>query len=179
MINVSGNLLIISTCSSLCFYRLTGFQVPPPVTSTGNVFSLRLTSDFAVSAHGFKLNYEGQKASACICLWKLVCDHVPDHGLCLNADLYSSKKWTGYWTTTVTTIKCQVKFQSSHRTVAMSHVREKGIQKTKTHVDWPLVFECRVNQAGALCVVYYRQPWFIFERHLYLEKAKMPHKEPF
>nr|XP_054601138.1 CUB and sushi domain-containing protein 1a [Nothobranchius furzeri] len=40
--------------------RLTGFQAPPPVTSTGNVFSLRLTSDFAVSAHGFKLNYEGQ-----------------------------------------------------------------------------------------------------------------------
>ncbi|CAL8373174.1 unnamed protein product [Boreogadus saida] len=38
--------------------RLTGFQVPSPVTSTGNVFSLRLTSDFAVSAHGFKLNYE-------------------------------------------------------------------------------------------------------------------------
>ncbi|KAF3833955.1 hypothetical protein F7725_025159 [Dissostichus mawsoni] len=38
--------------------RITGFQVPPPVTSTGNVFSLRLTSDFAVSAHGFKLNYE-------------------------------------------------------------------------------------------------------------------------
>ena len=41
-------------------FRLTGFQVPSPVTSTGNVFSLRLTSDFAVSAHGFKLNYEGK-----------------------------------------------------------------------------------------------------------------------
>lgn len=44
-------------------FRLTGFQAPPPVTSTGNVFSLRLTSDFAVSAHGFKLNYEGQNVS--------------------------------------------------------------------------------------------------------------------
>uniref|UniRef100_A0A672HNV3 CUB domain-containing protein n=1 Tax=Salarias fasciatus TaxID=181472 RepID=A0A672HNV3_SALFA len=46
--------------------RLTGFQVPAPVTSTGNVFSLRLTSDFAVSAHGFKLNYEGQETSVLI-----------------------------------------------------------------------------------------------------------------
>uniref|UniRef100_A0AAX7TAX1 CUB and Sushi multiple domains 3a n=1 Tax=Astatotilapia calliptera TaxID=8154 RepID=A0AAX7TAX1_ASTCA len=45
--------------------RLTGFQVPPPVTSTGNVFSLRLTSDFAVSAHGFKLNYEELHSSSC------------------------------------------------------------------------------------------------------------------
>lgn len=49
--------------------RLTGFQIPPPVTSTANVFSLRLTSDFAVSAHGFKLNYEGQRR-VCVC----VCD---------------------------------------------------------------------------------------------------------
>ncbi|KAM8884121.1 CUB and sushi domain-containing protein 3-like isoform 1-T1 [Synchiropus picturatus] len=45
--------------------RLTGFQVPAPVTSTGNVFSLRLTSDFAVSAHGFKLNYEELQSSSC------------------------------------------------------------------------------------------------------------------
>uniref|UniRef100_A0A3B3DJN6 CUB and Sushi multiple domains 3b n=1 Tax=Oryzias melastigma TaxID=30732 RepID=A0A3B3DJN6_ORYME len=45
--------------------RLTGFQVPPPVTSTGNIFSLRLTSDFAVSAHGFKLNYEELHSTSC------------------------------------------------------------------------------------------------------------------
>uniref|UniRef100_A0A8C6SG26 CUB and Sushi multiple domains 3a n=1 Tax=Neogobius melanostomus TaxID=47308 RepID=A0A8C6SG26_9GOBI len=45
--------------------RITGFQVPTPVTSTGNVFSLRLTSDFAVSAHGFKLNYEELQSSSC------------------------------------------------------------------------------------------------------------------
>ncbi|KAJ4927850.1 hypothetical protein JOQ06_015652, partial [Pogonophryne albipinna] len=44
---------------------ITGFQVPPPVTSTGNVFSLRLTSDFAVSAHGFKLNYEELHSTSC------------------------------------------------------------------------------------------------------------------
>ncbi|GCB64206.1 hypothetical protein scyTo_0000247 [Scyliorhinus torazame] len=40
--------------------RLTGFQMPAPVTSTGSVFALRLTSDFAVSAHGFKLFYQGK-----------------------------------------------------------------------------------------------------------------------
>ncbi|KAA0710329.1 CUB and sushi domain-containing protein 3 [Triplophysa tibetana] len=45
------------------FLRLTGFQIPPPVTSTGSVFSLRLTSDFAVSAHGFKIYYEGKPGS--------------------------------------------------------------------------------------------------------------------
>uniref|UniRef100_A0A6Q2X490 CUB and Sushi multiple domains 3a n=1 Tax=Esox lucius TaxID=8010 RepID=A0A6Q2X490_ESOLU len=45
--------------------RLTGFSIPPPVTSTGSVFSLRLTSDFAVSAHGFKLYYEELQSSAC------------------------------------------------------------------------------------------------------------------
>uniref|UniRef100_A0A3P9JXU5 CUB and Sushi multiple domains 3a n=1 Tax=Oryzias latipes TaxID=8090 RepID=A0A3P9JXU5_ORYLA len=45
--------------------RLTGFQIPPPVTSTGNIFSLRLTSDFAVSAHGFKLNYEELHSTSC------------------------------------------------------------------------------------------------------------------
>uniref|UniRef100_A0AAZ3NYA2 CUB and Sushi multiple domains 3a n=1 Tax=Oncorhynchus tshawytscha TaxID=74940 RepID=A0AAZ3NYA2_ONCTS len=44
---------------------LTGFSIPPPVTSTGSVFSLRLTSDFAVSAHGFKLYYEELQISAC------------------------------------------------------------------------------------------------------------------
>ncbi|XP_050987326.1 CUB and sushi domain-containing protein 3 isoform X1 [Labeo rohita] len=45
--------------------RLTGFQVPAPVTSTGSIFSLRLTSDFAVSAHGFKIYYEELQSSSC------------------------------------------------------------------------------------------------------------------
>ncbi|XP_073535892.1 CUB and sushi domain-containing protein 3 isoform X7 [Phyllobates terribilis] len=45
--------------------RLTGFLLPPPVTSTGSVFSLRLTSDFAVSAHGFKIYYEELRSSSC------------------------------------------------------------------------------------------------------------------
>uniref|UniRef100_A0A671XBF2 CUB and Sushi multiple domains 3 n=1 Tax=Sparus aurata TaxID=8175 RepID=A0A671XBF2_SPAAU len=45
--------------------RLTGFTIPPPVTSSGSIFSLRLTSDFAVSAHGFKVAYEELRSSAC------------------------------------------------------------------------------------------------------------------
>ncbi|XP_056378601.1 CUB and sushi domain-containing protein 3 isoform X6 [Hyla sarda] len=45
--------------------RLTGFHLPSPVTSTGSVFSLRLTSDFAVSAHGFKIYYEELRSSSC------------------------------------------------------------------------------------------------------------------
>ncbi|XP_041962329.1 CUB and sushi domain-containing protein 3 isoform X2 [Alosa sapidissima] len=45
--------------------RLTGFQMPAPVTSTGSIFSLRLTSDFAVSAHGFKIYYEELQSSSC------------------------------------------------------------------------------------------------------------------
>lgn len=59
--------------------RLTGFQVPPPVTSTGNVFSLRLTSDFAVSAHGFKLIYEGRMC-ACACVCMCVCRNTAGGG---------------------------------------------------------------------------------------------------
>ncbi|KAF3691668.1 CUB and sushi domain-containing protein 3 CUB and sushi multiple domains protein 3 [Channa argus] len=45
--------------------RLTGFTIPPPVTSSGSIFSLRLTSDFAVSAHGFKVAYEELRSSSC------------------------------------------------------------------------------------------------------------------
>ncbi|XP_031134127.1 CUB and sushi domain-containing protein 3-like isoform X1 [Sander lucioperca] len=45
--------------------RITGFTIPPPVTSSGSIFSLRLTSDFAVSAHGFKVAYEELRSSSC------------------------------------------------------------------------------------------------------------------
>ncbi|KAF3840055.1 hypothetical protein F7725_018772, partial [Dissostichus mawsoni] len=45
--------------------RLTGFTIPPPVTSSGSIFSLRLTSDFAVSAHGFKVVYEELRSNSC------------------------------------------------------------------------------------------------------------------
>uniref|UniRef100_A0A8C9LA03 CUB and Sushi multiple domains 2 n=1 Tax=Pavo cristatus TaxID=9049 RepID=A0A8C9LA03_PAVCR len=40
--------------------RLTGFQLPAPIVSTGVVLSLWLVSDYAVSAQGFQANYEGK-----------------------------------------------------------------------------------------------------------------------
>lgn len=51
MVNVT--LLLISS-------RLTGFQLPAPIVSTGVVLSLWLVSDYAVSAQGFQANYEGK-----------------------------------------------------------------------------------------------------------------------
>lgn len=58
--NLLGKMSITLTINSIYVFRLTGFHLPPPVTSTKSVFSLRLTSDFAVSAHGFKVYYEGK-----------------------------------------------------------------------------------------------------------------------
>ncbi|XP_042194838.1 CUB and sushi domain-containing protein 1 [Callorhinchus milii] len=45
--------------------RLTGFQVPPPVVSSGSVVSLWLTSDYAVSAQGFRAVYEVLPSHTC------------------------------------------------------------------------------------------------------------------
>lgn len=39
--------------------RLTGFQLPPPIVSTGSRLTLWLLSDYAVSGQGFKAVYEG------------------------------------------------------------------------------------------------------------------------
>lgn len=61
-------LLLISSCFlwlrlSLCPFvcRLTGFQLPSPIVSTGSMLTLWLLSDYAVSGQGFKVNYEGKK----------------------------------------------------------------------------------------------------------------------
>lgn len=56
---------VLRSVSLIC--RLTGFAIPAPVTSSGSIFSLRLTSDFAVSAHGFKVAYEGKNAGILFC----------------------------------------------------------------------------------------------------------------
>nr|XP_028594815.1 CUB and sushi domain-containing protein 2 isoform X3 [Podarcis muralis] len=45
--------------------RLTGFQLPPPIVSTGVVLSLWLVSDYAVSAQGFQANYEVLPSHTC------------------------------------------------------------------------------------------------------------------
>ncbi|XP_061452290.1 CUB and sushi domain-containing protein 2 isoform X5 [Rhineura floridana] len=45
--------------------RLTGFQLPPPIVSTGVVLSLWLVSDYAVSAQGFQASYEVLPSHTC------------------------------------------------------------------------------------------------------------------
>uniref|UniRef100_A0A8C6YCD2 CUB and Sushi multiple domains 2 n=1 Tax=Naja naja TaxID=35670 RepID=A0A8C6YCD2_NAJNA len=45
--------------------RLTGFQLPPPIVSTGLVLSLWLVSDYAVSAQGFQATYEVLPSHTC------------------------------------------------------------------------------------------------------------------
>nr|XP_032815088.1 CUB and sushi domain-containing protein 3-like isoform X2 [Petromyzon marinus] len=45
--------------------KLTGFQLPAAIISSGNVLGLRLTSDFAISGQGFKLLYEVLQSGAC------------------------------------------------------------------------------------------------------------------
>lgn len=41
-------------------FRLTGFQLPATIVSAATTLSLRLISDYAVSAQGFHASYEGQ-----------------------------------------------------------------------------------------------------------------------
>lgn len=46
--------------------RLSGFMLPSPIVSSGSILALWFTTDFAVSAQGFKAVYEG----------KMTCDRV-------------------------------------------------------------------------------------------------------
>uniref|UniRef100_A0A672FK23 CUB and Sushi multiple domains 1a n=1 Tax=Salarias fasciatus TaxID=181472 RepID=A0A672FK23_SALFA len=41
--------------------RLSGFMLPSPIVSSGSILALWFTTDFAVSAQGFKAVYEGKK----------------------------------------------------------------------------------------------------------------------
>lgn len=50
-------------CTSLSF-RLTGFQLPATIVSAATTLSLRLISDYAVSAQGFHASYEGRRPPA-------------------------------------------------------------------------------------------------------------------
>lgn len=43
------------------FFRLSGFMLPSPVVSSGSILALWFTTDFAVSAQGFKAVYEGKR----------------------------------------------------------------------------------------------------------------------
>lgn len=44
------------------FLRLSGFMLPSPIVSSGSILALWFTTDFAVSAQGFKAVYEGKAA---------------------------------------------------------------------------------------------------------------------
>lgn len=59
---------MVSVTFLLISFRLTGFQLPAPIVSTGVVLSLWLVSDYAVSAQGFQANYEGKSAQFSNCL---------------------------------------------------------------------------------------------------------------
>lgn len=58
-----------------CFLepRLSGFRLPSSVVSTGSVLTLWFTTDFAVSAQGFKALYEG-RTPAMLCSRSLRAD---------------------------------------------------------------------------------------------------------
>lgn len=58
-------LFFVSPLMSFCplVLRLTGFQLPPPIVSTGSRLTLWLLSDYAVSGQGFKAAYEGNSTS--------------------------------------------------------------------------------------------------------------------
>lgn len=51
------------------FLRLSGFMLPSPIVSSGSILALWFTTDFAVSAQGFKAVYEGKA-----CVWGCACD---------------------------------------------------------------------------------------------------------
>lgn len=47
------------------FFRLSGFMLPSPIVSSGSILALWFTTDFAVSAQGFKAVYEGKTMCEC------------------------------------------------------------------------------------------------------------------
>lgn len=51
--------------------RLTGFQLPSPIVSTGSRLTLWLLSDYAVSGQGFKAVYEGKTTSHMVFFWSI------------------------------------------------------------------------------------------------------------
>lgn len=52
-------MVLFTDCLSLSS-RLTGFQLPATIVSAATTLTLRLISDYAVSAQGFHASYEGR-----------------------------------------------------------------------------------------------------------------------
>lgn len=67
-----NNKFMLFNCIHVCLkFRLSGFQLPSSIVSSGSILTLWFTTDFAVSAQGFKALYEG----------KMLAMHHP-HPLC-------------------------------------------------------------------------------------------------
>lgn len=58
------------SADTIFHFRLSGFMLPSPIVSSGSILALWFTTDFAVSAQGFKAIYEGRKH--CFLLYELV-----------------------------------------------------------------------------------------------------------
>lgn len=61
-------LAVMYLWSFLPVCRLSGFMLPSPIVSSGSILALWFTTDFAVSAQGFKAVYEGKQMWD---VWKL------------------------------------------------------------------------------------------------------------
>lgn len=48
------------SCFFFLSFRLSGFMLPSPIVSSGSILALWFTTDFAVSAQGFRAVYEGK-----------------------------------------------------------------------------------------------------------------------
>lgn len=49
-------------------------MLPSPIVSSGSILALWFTTDFAVSAQGFKAVYEGKQMRHCsrVCVWVVI-----------------------------------------------------------------------------------------------------------
>lgn len=74
---------------SVLFFRLSGFMLPSPVVSSGSILALWFTTDFAVSAQGFKAVYEG----------KTVCEGAYDVWMLvvIRRQCLSQWWWPAWW----------------------------------------------------------------------------------
>lgn len=55
-------ILKVVIINAFLLHRLSGFQLPSSIVSTGSILTLCFTTDFAVSAQGFKAIYEGKNS---------------------------------------------------------------------------------------------------------------------
>lgn len=60
LLSVTDNVYFSNIFFVFVFFRLSGFMLPSPIVSSGSILALWFTTDFAVSAQGFKAVYEGK-----------------------------------------------------------------------------------------------------------------------